>query len=182
MPAPTLREQPSEPDPEMLATVSPIAPQPVKRGGSARARRTDRGARAQTLYADRRRWMRSHRKPDGRPYLTVPGTTKPHAVDLLYCTCEYAQYMKSGDACSHILAVRLWWADYRAGLVEQPSFPDDDDWAFFERQWLALGRRAAQRDHARNEADVEPDWNAYDRAITTAELGDLAPYGRQEDR
>ena len=64
------------------------------------------------------RWVRGHRKADGRSFYAVPSQTSSlvYMVDTRECTCE--DFRRRGQPCKHSLAVRLHVARLKA---ERPA-------------------------------------------------------------
>jgi hypothetical protein len=146
----------------MSVTVSPTDAPPVN-GGSTRVRgRSGKHDKARQLLAGSGGWALCHRIRDGRPFFAVPGS-KPgtaHWADQTNCTCDARRWAKHDeDACSHMLAVRLWYVEVREGRISRPGFTLVDR-GVFERHWRDIAAREAVGD-----VDVEPDWEAYDREV-----------------
>lgn len=172
----------------MASTVSDTKPRPVKRKRSPDGLTVEKSAR---LFAARAAWMPAHWRRSGGPCWLVTGDSGNHHTDLLACTCLRRQFMPTGpeQACSHIRAVRRWYAEARAGLIPRhPRGPHvaltDADWDAFTAQDLVLAEIAdsllvqyelrsrmsvAQRDRH----DGRPSWmepgDRWDGAEITAE-------------
>lgn len=72
-----------------------------------------RSIKALAVLATADRWVKGHRKADGRPFFTVPGSNgRLYHVDTRDCTCPDRQ--QRGVDCKHILAVRLWTLEHKA--------------------------------------------------------------------
>ncbi len=76
----------------MVVTVSPTDP---------------RSVRALAVFATADRWVKGHRKSDGRAFFTIPGSNgRLYHADTRDCSCPDAR--ERGVTCKHQLAVRLW--------------------------------------------------------------------------
>lgn len=71
------------------------------------------------------RWLFAHRRADNHAFFIVPGTSTPadptpvYYTDLHDCTCP--SHKKGYVACKHMLAVRMWFAAYKAGEIVLPG-------------------------------------------------------------
>jgi len=93
----------------MTVTVSPADP---------------RSVRALAVLATADRWVKGHRKADGRAFFTIPGSNgRLYHADTRDCTCPDAR--ERGVTCKHQLAVRLWTIQQQAAGA-QPAAPADD--------------------------------------------------------
>ena len=96
-----------------------------------------RSVRALALLAQADRWVKGHRKADGRAFFAIPGSNgRIYFTDTRDCTCPYR--LQRDETCKHIHAVRLW---------ASPSAPT---------RGRARVRRRGRRDSGRNHARV-PD-------------------------
>ncbi len=76
----------------MVVTVSPADP---------------RSVRALAVLATADRWVKGHRKADGRAFFTIPGSNgRLYHADCRDCTCPDRQQRRLD--CKHMLAIRLW--------------------------------------------------------------------------
>jgi len=67
-----------------------------------------RSVRALAVLSTADRWVRGHRKQDGRSFYAVPSASdasRVYMVDTRECTCP--DFLHRGVDCAHILAVRL---------------------------------------------------------------------------
>ena len=72
-----------------------------------------RSVRALAVLATADRWTKGHRKADGRPFFSIPGSNgRVYMTDTRACTCPDAR--ERGVDCKHILAVRLWTIEHKA--------------------------------------------------------------------
>jgi len=71
-----------------------------------------RSVKALALLKSADRWIKGHRKSDGRAFFAVPGSRgHVYNVDTRACTCpdfERNSQLEQGFACKHVLAVRMW--------------------------------------------------------------------------
>jgi predicted nucleic acid-binding Zn finger protein len=71
-----------------------------------------RSVKALALLATSDRWIKAHRKEDGRAFFVVPGNGgRVYWTDCSACTCpDFARNapQERGFACKHVLAVRMW--------------------------------------------------------------------------
>ena len=66
-----------------------------------------RSVRALAVLATADRWVKGHRKADGRAFFTISGSNgRIYHADTRDCTCPDRR--ERGLDCKHILAVRLW--------------------------------------------------------------------------
>ena len=73
--------------------------------------RDPRTVRALAVLATADRWVRGHRRSDGRPFFIIPGSKAGTAyyTDTRACTCpDKNDPRRKVDACKHVLAVRMW--------------------------------------------------------------------------
>jgi len=67
-----------------------------------------RSVRALAVFATADRWVKGHRKADGRAFFAIPGSAGAiYYADTRDCTCPDRQQRRV-EACKHVLAVRLW--------------------------------------------------------------------------
>jgi hypothetical protein len=74
-----------------------------------------RSVKALAILATSDRWIRGHRKADGRSFWAVPSASDPsrvYMVDTRECTCP--DHLNRGVDCCHILAARLRVAQLNA--------------------------------------------------------------------
>jgi predicted nucleic acid-binding Zn finger protein len=74
-----------------------------------------RSVKALAILATSDRWIRGHRKADGRSFWAVPSASDPsrvYMVDTRECTCP--DFIHRGATCAHILAARLRVAQLNA--------------------------------------------------------------------
>ena len=74
-----------------------------------------RSVRALAVLSTADRWVRGHRKQDGRSFYAVPSASdasRVYMVDTRECTCP--DFLHRGVDCAHILAVRLRVAQLKA--------------------------------------------------------------------
>ncbi len=67
-----------------------------------------RSVRALAVLSTADRWVRGHRKQDGRSFYAIPSASdasRVYMVDTRECTCP--DFLHRGVDCAHILAVRL---------------------------------------------------------------------------
>jgi len=70
------------------------------------------------------RWVKGHRKADGRAFFAIPGSNgRLYHADTRDCTCPDRQQRRLD--CKHMLAVRLWTIQQKAAGA-QPAAPADD--------------------------------------------------------
>ena len=76
-----------------------------------------RSLKALAILETADRWVRGHRKSDGRSFYAVPSQSSDvlHMTDTRACTCRDVQRRQA--PCKHVLAVRLHLARLR---VDQP--------------------------------------------------------------
>ena len=66
-----------------------------------------RTVRALAVLATADRWVKGHRKADGRAFFTIPGSNGHlYHADTRDCTCPDRQERRV--ECKHMLAVRMW--------------------------------------------------------------------------
>jgi len=83
-----------------------------------------RSVRALAVFATADRWVKGHRKSDGRAFFTIPGSNgRLYHADCRDCSCPDAR--ERGVTCKHQLAVRLWTIQQNAAGA-QPAAPADD--------------------------------------------------------
>ena len=93
----------------MTVTVSPTDP---------------RSVRALAVLATADRWVKGHRKADGRAFFTIPGSNgRLYHADTRDCTCPDAR--ERGVTCKHQIATGLWTIRQNAAGA-QPAAPADD--------------------------------------------------------
>jgi len=93
----------------MTVTVSPADP---------------RSVRALAVLATADRWVKGHRKADGRPFFTIPGSNgRLYHADCRDCTCPDAR--ERGVTCKHQIAIRLWTIRQKAAGAQPPATADD---------------------------------------------------------
>jgi predicted nucleic acid-binding Zn finger protein len=74
-----------------------------------------RSVKALAILATSARWIRGHRKADGRSFWLIPSASDPsrvYMVDTRECTCP--DFIHRGATCAHILAARLRVAQLNA--------------------------------------------------------------------
>ena len=72
-----------------------------------------RSLKALALLEGADRWVKAHRKADGRSFFVIPGSAgRVYWADQTSCTCPDAAHR--GATCKHQLAVRLWNARQQA--------------------------------------------------------------------
>jgi hypothetical protein len=106
---------------------------------------TDTRSKPRRLLSYRQSWVRGQRRDTGAPFWIVPGDSGSHYTDLLACSCERWQFLRRSpeQACTHIMAVRLWYAAFRDHkLTDDPGEPHrklrPGDREHFEAQDLVL--------------------------------------------
>lgn len=80
-----------------------------------------RTVRALDVLATSDRWVKGHRKSDGRPFFVIPSSSGAgvYWTDCRQCTCPDAQ--RHPDVlCKHSVATRLWLARQRVQSVRRP--------------------------------------------------------------
>ena len=66
-----------------------------------------RSVRALAVLATADRWVKGHRKADGRAFFAIPGSDgRIYFTDTRDCTCPDRR--QRDKTCKHIRAVRLW--------------------------------------------------------------------------
>ena len=77
-----------------------------------------RSLKALELLAGAERWVRGHRKADGRSFYAVPSQTTDavYMVDTRECTCP--DFQRRQQPCKHVIACRLHVARLKA--AQQP--------------------------------------------------------------
>jgi len=87
-----------------------------------------RSVRALAVLTTADRWIKGHRKGDGRPFFAIPGSAGAiYYTDTRDCTCP--DHRERRLACKHVLAVRLWKIRYcvaQTAAASQPAAPADD--------------------------------------------------------
>ena len=93
----------------MTVTVSPTDP---------------RSVRALAVLATADRWVKGHRKADGRAFFTIPGSNgRLYHADCRDCTCPDAR--ERGVTCKHQIAIRLWTIRQKAAGAQPAALADD---------------------------------------------------------
>ena len=83
-----------------------------------------RSLKALAILETADRWVRGHRKADGRSFYAVPSQTGNlvYMVDTRECTCE--DFRRRQQPCKHILAVRLHVARVKAQQRPAPKMTE----------------------------------------------------------
>ncbi len=93
----------------MTVTVSPADP---------------RSVRALAVLATADRWVKGHRKADGRAFFAIPGSNgRIYFTDTRDCSCPDRR--QRDETCKHQIAIRLWTIQQKAAGA-QPAAPADD--------------------------------------------------------
>ncbi len=96
----------------MTVTVSPTDP---------------RSVRALAVLATADRWVKGHRKADGRAFFAIPGSNgRIYFTDTRDCSCP--DQRQRDETCKHILGVRLWALQHAAtppAPSQGPATADD---------------------------------------------------------
>jgi len=83
-----------------------------------------RSVRALAVLATADRWVKGHRKADGRAFFTIPGSNgRLYHADTRDCTCPDRQQRRLD--CKHQLAVRLWTIQQNAAGAQPAASADD---------------------------------------------------------
>lgn len=85
-----------------------------------------RDAKAEALFATWTDWQQGHTK-DGRSFFAIPGSELGlfHMADQKDCSCRDRQ--QRGTVCKHMRAVRIWFAEWKAGRVALKARPANTD-------------------------------------------------------
>ena len=116
-------------------------PAPADEGEARRYERAEQLLAAHLDGSDR--WTQGHLRRNGRAIFIIPGTpprdpSRPrpaYYVDQRDCTCKDRAFRRAvSPACCHMLAVRLWYRQWRIGAVRllgrtAPVEPDPADLA-----------------------------------------------------